>query len=353
MSNQNEEIKDVNTDLPQNEEQAAESDAKEYFDRFRSSDDTDDLLKELGGLGEAEQANAGESLDALKRPVNEMMNQKGNELPERLHELKQVVAELEPDHLQEGKLQKVLNKLLRRSPMEQYARKYQTVEAQVENIIEALLTGRDKLQEDNVMLDQLKDTAKARITELDKQIETGKQLNEMLEAEMLSEEWRENPAPLQKGQQKVVSRVKNMSQAVMVLQQSLASVDMIKENNEKLEEAIFNAITMTKNIITVTASIQMALGNQRDVINAVQNVNEATENMLLSNAETLRANTEDTLKTLEEPAVAIESFRKAYEDVNAAIEMTEASNERIVESGKKFIKELDQLNEEMRTKLLD
>lgn len=37
-----------------------------------------------------------------------------------------------------------------------------------------------------------------------------------------------------------------MQQAVMVLQQSLASVDLIMENNEKLEEAIFNAITMTK-----------------------------------------------------------------------------------------------------------
>lgn len=237
--------------------------------------------------------------------------------------------------------------------MEQYARKYQTVEAQVENIIEGLLSGRDKLQEDTLMLHQLKDVAKERINNLNEQIQYGNQLNEMLEQEMKSERWADNPNEIKKGQLKVITRIKNMSQAVMVLQQSLASVDLIVENNDKLEEAIFNAITMTKNVITVSASIQLALSNQQKVIKAVKNVNEATESMLLSNAELLKQNTEDTLKTLEEPAIAIETFKKAYNNVFEAIELTEKSNERIVQSGKEFILELDTLNKEMKTKLLD
>ncbi|WP_407639132.1 toxic anion resistance protein [Alteribacillus iranensis] len=324
------------------------------MERFKSASDADELLSALGGLGETEQKQAGDSLEALKKPVREMMNQKDNQLPDKLHELKEIVSELEPDeYLRKTKWKETWNKLLRRNPLEQYARKYETVEAQVENIIEGLLAGRDRIQEDNVMLEQLKDTAKTRIADLEQQIQTGKTLNDMLESEMTKEEWRDNPVSLQKGQQKVISRIKNMTQAVMVLQQSLASVDLILENNEKLEEAIFNAITMTKNIITVTASIQLALGNQRKVIQAVQSVNEATENMILNNAEMLRRNTEDTLKTLEEPAVAIETFRKAYEDVYSAIQMTEESNERIVSSGKRFISELDELNKQMQTKLLE
>ncbi|WP_100398611.1 toxic anion resistance protein [Bacillus sp. FJAT-44742] len=341
-----------NHNLNQETSENAKRDAQDYINNLNKSN-VDELLSKISSLGENEQKQAGDSLEALKRPVSEMMNQKDNELPDKLHELKVIVGELEPEHLEESRVQKVWNKLLRRSPMEQYAQKYQTVEAQVENIIEGLLAGRDKLQEDNVMLEQLKETATARIYELEKQMALGQELNQMLEQEMTKEEWRDNPASLQKGQVRVVSRIKNMSQAVMVLQQSLASVDLILDNNEKLEEAIFNAITMTKNIITVTASIQLALGNQRKVIDAVQNVNEATENMILSNAQMLKSNTEETLKTLEEPAVAIDTFRKAYNDVQAAIELTEESNERIVQSGKKFIAELDDLNKEMRTKLLE
>ncbi len=160
------------------------------------------------------------------------------------------------------------------------------------------------------MLQQLKEVARERIVNLNKQIDNGNQLHQMLEQEMTTENWKDNPEVLKKGQQKIITRVKNMSQAVMVLQQSLASVDLIIENNDKLEEAIFNAITMTKNIITVTASIQLALNNQQKVIKAVRNVNEATESMLLSNAELLKQNTEQTLKTLEEPAIAIELFEK-------------------------------------------
>ncbi|MCK0472055.1 toxic anion resistance protein [Halalkalibacter sp. APA_J-10(15)] len=310
------------------------------------------VLSTLDQLGETEQKEAGESLEALKRPVKEMMNDQNNTLPTKLHELKETVSQLEPTHLKDSKAKKWMSKLLRRNPIEQYAKKYQTVEAQVEQIVEGLLTGKDKLQEDNVMLEQLKEVAIERIDKLNKQIETGQTLQTMLNEKLEYEQDSQMINEIKKGQLKVVSRVKNMSQAVMVLQQSLASVDLIKENNGKLEEAIFNAITMTKNVITVSASIQMALANQQKVINAVKNVNEATESMLLSNSELLKSNTEETLKTMEEPAIALESFRKAYENVFEAIELTEQSNDRIIQTGQQFITELDQLNKEMKTKLL-
>ncbi|MDQ0205984.1 toxic anion resistance protein [Alkalicoccobacillus murimartini] len=324
----------------------------EAINKYKQDEDLDSLLQSLQTLGEEEQREAGESLEALKRPVREMMGDNSNTLPNQLHELRDMVSMLEPDYLKDGQMKKWVDKVLRRNPVEQYAKKYQTVESQVDHIIEGLLTGKDKLEEDNVMLVQLKGVARERIDKLNTQISHGNELHELLDAEMTSEQWKDNSNELKKGQLKIVTRVKNMSQAVMVLQQSLASVDLIIENNEKLEEAIFNAITMTKNIITVTASIQLALNNQQKVIKAVRNVNEATESMLLSNAALLKQNTEQTLKTLEEPAIALEAFRKAYQDVFDAIELTEQSNERIVTSGKQFIVEMDELNKEMKTKLI-
>ncbi|TSB46974.1 toxic anion resistance protein [Alkalicoccobacillus porphyridii] len=333
-------------------EQQSASMPSEVIKKYKQDEDMNSLLESLQSLGEEEQREAGESLEALKRPVREMMGDDSNALPNQLHELREMVAMLEPDYLKDGQVKKWFDKVLRRNPVEQYAKKYQTVEAQVDHIIEGLLSGKDKLEEDNVMLVQLKGIARERIEKLNTQIQHGNELHTLLEQEMTSEEWKDNPNELKKGQVKITTRIKNMSQAVMVLQQSLASVDLIIENNEKLEEAIFNAITMTKNIITVTASIQLALNNQQKVIKAVRNVNEATESMLLSNAALLKQNTEQTLKTLEEPAIALDAFRKAYQDVFDAIELTEQSNERIVKSGKQFIIEMDELNKEMKTKLI-
>lgn len=317
------------------------------------NNDIQEILKSIGELGVKEQEKAGETLESLKRPVNDMMKDQNNDLPDQLGKLKEIVSELEPNYLQEGKFKQFISKITRKSPLEKYVQRYETIETEVDTIIQALLHGKDRLQEDTVMLHQLKDIARERIRALNNQIESGKELHTMLEQEVDKPEWQDDPTPVQKGQQKVLTRVKNMQQAVLVLQQSLASVDIIVENNEKLEEAIFNAITMTKNIITVSASIQLSLSNQRKVIDAVQNVNKTTENMLLKNAEMLKSNTEETLKTLEEPAIAMESFRKAYEDVYAAIQLTEESNTRIIESSKKFISEMDELNKEMDRKLLN
>ncbi|GAK06709.1 LOW QUALITY PROTEIN: tellurite resistance protein [Geomicrobium sp. JCM 19038] len=332
------------------EKSEAAKNAENYMNKFKENSNTQELVQQLSLLGEDEQKLAGDSLESLKRPVQDMLQNKNSELPEQLFELRQHVSTLEPEHLNEGFLQKTWNKITRRNPIEQYAKKYQTVEAQVENIIEALLKGKDKLQEDNLMLEQLRDTATSRIINLEKQIETGKQLNTMLEEEMTAENWRDNPQELQKGQRKVITRIKNMTQAVMVLQQSLASVDLIKENNDKLEEAIFNAITIRKTSLRLLP-FNLPLAIKRKSIDAVQSVNQATEDMILSNAKSLRSNTEETLKTLEEPAIAIESFRKAYDDVQTAIELTEQSNERIVQSGKAFIAELDELNKNVQARL--
>ncbi|MBP3950654.1 toxic anion resistance protein [Bacillus suaedae] len=328
-------------------------DFSKVINEYKETDDLKSVLSSLDSLGENEQKEAGESLEALKRPVKEMMQDQNNQLPTQLHQLKETVSQLEPTYLRAGKTKQLVNKLLRRNPIEQYARKYQTVEAQVDQIIEGLLSGKDKLEEDNIMLDQLKGVAIERIDRLNEQIELGQTLHDMLRQKLEDEDTTTTDLnEIKKGQVKVVSRVKNMSQAVVVLQQSLASVDLIMENNDKLEEAIFNAITMTKNVITVSASIQLALANQQKVIKAVKHVNEATESMLLSNSELLKQNTEQTLKTMEEPAIALESFRKAYENVFAAIELTEKSNERIVQNGQEFIKELETLNNQMKTKLL-
>ncbi|MBB5173610.1 toxic anion resistance protein [Texcoconibacillus texcoconensis] len=343
-------MKDENQSPETND--TSEQQAQEYVEKLRDQQTLDDILETIGEIGTHEQEKAGESLEALKRPVNEMMNDKNGDLPEQLSKLRKTVNDLEPDYLKEGKWKSFLNKLLRKSPMDKYAQKYRNVETEVEEIIEALLKGRDRLQEDNVMLIQLKEVAHERIINLNEQIEIGKQLNELLEQEKEKDTLDNDSTAIQKGQQKVLTRIKNMTQAVHVLQQSLASVDMIIENNDKLEEAIFNAITMTKNIITVTASIQLALGNQKQVINAVNDVNDATESMLLSNAEMLKSNTEETLKTLEEPAIALESFKKAYQDVHDAIALTEQSNERIIQSSKQFVQDLDELNQEMGKKLL-
>jgi len=82
---------------------------------------------------------------------------------------------------------------------------------------------------------------------------------------------------------KVTVRVRNMMQMVnILLLQAIASADIIRDNTDKLKEAVFNAITMTQNVVTITAALQMAMAHQKKVIEAVKGVNKATEEMILA-----------------------------------------------------------------------
>ncbi len=103
-------------------EQKSINESAQIFEQYRKDENVDKLLESLTGLGEEEQRQAGESLEALKRPVKEMMNDQSNQLPNRLHELKEMVSQLEPDYLRDGQLKKWFNRVLGRSPIEQYAR---------------------------------------------------------------------------------------------------------------------------------------------------------------------------------------------------------------------------------------
>lgn len=344
----------VDTVIKDAELEELNKEADLYVQKLNSEQNTDlsKVLSQLGDLGDKEQQAAGQTLSALKRPVTAMMNGKNEEIPNTLLELRKVVSELDPNSLKATGMKKLMFKVFKKNPLENYVHKYQSIDKQIEEIIRSLLIGRDNLKEDTVGLEMLKEQSHDKIHALDKQVYLGRKLAGMLEAEKQNPERQRDIPLINDALEKILVRTRNMQQAKSVLLQSIASVDIIKKNNEKLSEAIRNAITMTQNVITVSAAIQLALTNQRKTIDAVNATNEAIESMVLSNSQALKQNTEETTKLLENPAISMDKLRESFQNVFAAIEASEKSSERIIESSKKFVIELDTFNDEMKQKLI-
>lgn len=251
-----------------------------------------------------------------------MMNGKNEEIPNTLLELRKVVSELDPNSLKASGMKKIMFKVFKKNPLETYVHKYQSIDKQIEEIIRSLLIGRDNLQEDTVGLEMLKEQSHDKIHALDKQVYLGKSLLACLKLKTKPRASKDIPL-INDALEKILVRTRNMQQAKSVLLQSIASVDIIKKNNEKLTEAIRNAITMTQNVVTVSAAIQLALTNQRKTIDAANATNEAIESMVLSNSQALKQNTEETTKLLENPAISMDKLRESFQNVFAAIEASE------------------------------
>ncbi|WP_416829059.1 toxic anion resistance protein [Ectobacillus polymachus] len=314
--------------------------------------DISNVLAQLAALGDKEQREAGETLTALKQPVVAMMNGKNDEIPSTLLELRKVVSQLDPNSANSSGLKRVMYKVLRKNPLESYMLKYQSIDKQIEAIIKSLLVGRDNLQEDSVGLQVLKERSIQKIEALDKQVYLGRRLSEMLEEERQKPERSKDITLINDALEKILVRTRNMQQAKSILLQSIASIDIIKKNNEKLLEAIRNAVSMTQNVVTISASIQLALANQRKSIDAVNATNEAIETMILSNSRALKQNTEETTRLLENPAIGMDKLRESFDNVFAALQASEESSERIIQSSKTFVKEIDAFNDEMKKKLI-
>lgn len=344
----------VDTVIKEEELVELNKEADLYVKQLNSEHNADlsKVLSQLADLGDKEQRDAGQTLSALKRPVTSMMSGKNDEIPTTLLDLRKVVSELNPNSLQVTGMKRMMYKVFKKNPLETYVHKYQSIDKQIEEIIRSLLVGRDNLREDTVGLEMLKEQSQQKIYALDKQVYLGKKLAGMLEAERQNPERQKDIPLINDALEKILVRTRNMQQAKSVLLQSIASVDIIKKNNEKLSEAIRNAITMTQNVVTVSAAIQLALTNQRKTIDAVNATNEAIESMVLSNSRALKENTEETTRLLENPAIGMEKLRESFQNVFAAIEASEKSTERIIESSKKFVIELDTFNDEMKQKLI-
>lgn len=327
--------------------------AEQYVDNLSTEKGADlsKVLEQLSDLGEKEQRSAGDSLSALKKPVKAMMDGKNDDIPKTLLELRQVVNQLDPTGLEAKGFKGIVNKILRKNPMEKYIHKYQSIDKQIEEIIRGLLIGRDNLQEDSVGLEMLKEEANQKILELDKQIYLGKQLSKLLDEQRQNPDRIKDRNTINDALEKILIRTKNMQVTKGILYQSIASIDVIKKNNEKLLEAIRNAITLTRNVVTVSATIQLALNNQKKVIDAVNGTNSAIESMMLSNSRALKQNTEETTKMLENPAISLDKLRESFNNIFDAIKTTEESQERVINSSKIFIEELDDFNDEMKKKL--
>lgn len=348
--------KEVSRLISEEEIAQINSEAEEIIQKMEpaSNEELNSIMDELSNLGSREQKKAGEALSNLRRPVKDLMkNHDNTEIPDSLLKLRSTVNELNPDFVKGQGIKGLFNKIFGGKSVDKYIAKYQSVETNIEHIVKGLLKGQDKLEEDNADLEIIKRDSQEKIYNLEKQVYLGNKLFKILEERKDNPEWSEKQNIISEAQEKVIVRTKNMSAMINVLHQSIAAVNVIKKNNEKLKESIRNSIDTTKNLAPVTAMIHMALGTQKKVITAVNQANQTIEDMLVANARSLKENTEETTKLLEKPSINLDKAKQAFNDIYSAIETQEASSRRIIENSLRYVEEMEELNSEIKQKLMD
>lgn len=314
------------------------------------------LARRLSALGVKDQQKASKEISLLKTRVGSMLQNidgEGGEIPKNLIELRHTMDEINPAVLGQPS---GISKFLGRTPgvgkiLRKIAVKYESVQTQIDHIMNGLRHGKDRLLEDNAELEQLYEQVQIAQQGVQQSAYMGELLWGKLDEKLAVVDDPGERQKLQAMAHRVAMRVQDLRTMEQVNLQFFSSIDMTIQNNDTLGEQVDRTVMVTQSLLTVGLAIQAALANQKKIAGAVKSVQESTAAMLEANAAAIGAQTREIGEMQNNPVIALESVKKAYTSLIGAMDDMEQIRSAGTERARAGIAELTQMSTALEPKI--
>ncbi len=283
-------------------------------------------LKRVEALGNEEIARSASVASRLMdRPARAMgALGEGSAISKTLVELRATVEKLDPSR--QGDLfapKRMLGALPFGNKLRNYFRGYESSQAHLNGIIEALRRAKDELLRDNASLEQEKAAMWTLMHELQKHAFHSRELADAIAAQVRSLE-AVDPARAEKLAGDVLFTIRQKEQdlatQLAVNVQGYLALDLIKKNNGELVKGIERATTTTVAALRTAVVTAQALANQKLVLDQIGAVRETTSNLIAATSRMLAENAARVQEGAVQPTVDIARLQEAFGNVRAAID---------------------------------
>ncbi len=314
------------------------------------------LSRQVSAMGVKEQRKASNEITLLKTRVGTMLKQlegEGGEIPRTLIDLRNTMDEINPQVL--GKPSGIA-KLLGRAPgigkvLKRVAVKYESVQQQIDHIMNGLRHGKDKLLEESAELEQLYDQVHVAQRGVQQSAFLGELLWQKIEDSNAEATDPMERQKLQAMSHKVAMRVQDLRTMEQVNLQFFASIDMTLQNNDSLCDQIDRTVMVTQSLLTVGLAIQAALASQKQIASAVRQVQEGTASMLEANAAAIGSQTREIGEMQNNPVIALDRVKNAYETLVGAMDEMDRIRSAGTEKARAGIAELTRMSAVLEPKV--
>ena len=319
-------FKEQEESLPNDEiKKQADENAKAIFESdFDDVAARETILKPLDDFG----------LNAINRSANKnnLINARFKDLAKggdeavnvgnKLEELDKEIRNLDPSAIEFQK-SGFLGKLLR--PIRNYFDKYEQADEAINNILVSLDASSKVLQNDNTTLlaeeSYLRELTKKLMTD----IELGKQMDASIEQQIRQAEINGvDQYKIDFVREEVLfplrQRIMDMQQMIVVNQQGIISLNVVRRNNKELIRGVNRAKNVTVTALRNGIMVASALYNQQVVIKKIQALNTTTEQVIESTSRMLREQGNQIQKQSAETMISPEVLKASFEEALAAIE---------------------------------
>ena len=314
-----------------------------------------ELLDSIANVGLQAQRNAASQLDLMKTWMGAFLNEGGTskEIANGLRDLRMALTQINPHEMaQPSAWYRVLDVLPflkgRYNPvvraMNKIALRYEPVSRQVVVIETKLREGRVLLARDNVELRKLYEEIETQQTSIRRNMYLGElivqQLSQLLEHTGDSVK-RDR---IQTALHDVVMRVQDLRTMEEVHIQYFVSIEMSRQNNNRLGQSVERTLTLATNVVTVGLAIQSALISQNKVMEATQRTREFLGAMVVANAVAIRRHTQEIGDLYNNPVIAVEKMAQAHNDLVEALDTASRLRQEGIEAGRDNIAKLGQMS---------
>lgn len=257
----------------------------------------------------------------------------GSKVGQTLLELRRTVEDLDPSEKSVGR--KFLGVIPFGDKLQDYFRRYESAQGQLNAIIQALYNGQDELRKDNAALNLEKQNLWDTMARLNQYIYVAERLDAQLSAKIAELQIAE-PERAKALSEDVLFYVRQKHQDLLtqlaVSIQGYLAIDIIIKNNTELTKGVDRATTTTVSALRTAVIVAQALANQKLVLDQIGALNTTTSNMIASTSKMLA----DQSATIQEQAasstIGIEQLQEAFANIYATMDSISDFKSRALDS---------------------
>ena len=342
--------KDVETSLKEGEEKLENSNLKDQaqanavaiFDTdLNNPQERENILKPLDNFGLNEMTKSASHNEILATRFVDLTKggKEADNISEKLLELNSQMKDLDPskvDFAKKGVFGNLVN------PVRKYFAKYQKAEVAISEIVESLDKSSKVLQNDNTTLLNEENYLREVTNKLLADIELGKQMDASIEAQIQSAEIEGvDEEKISFVKEEILfplrQRIMDMQQMIVVNQQGIVSLNVIRRNNKELIRGVKRAQNVTVSALRTGVMVASALYDQKIVMEKINILNQTTENIIESTSHMLKEQGSEIQRHSAETMISPEVLKASFAEALQAIEDVSTYKEQALPQMKETI----------------
>ena len=284
------------------------------------------------------------------------MGDEGGEVAIGLTELQRAMKDLDPsmiDFTKKGFFGRVAN------PIRTYFDKYQKADNVINDIMESLEKGKITLKNDNTTLEIEELSMRDLTKKLAKEIEMGIMMDEEIsDALNKAKVNNDDPDRISFVSEEILfplrQRIMDMQQMIVVNQQGIIAIEVIRRNNKELIRGVDRAKNVTISALRTATIVASALYNQKIVLKKIDLLNKTTNELISGTSKMLKEQGAEIQRQSIESNISVDTLKSAFSDtleaLNAISSYKQEALPRLKETISQF-KELADLGEKQISKL--